>query len=737
MFGLGKLTLPPTTYRQHDATDCGATCLRMVAKHHGRAVSRSRVRALCEVGRLGVSLHGLSKAAEVLGFRTVAARLPLSKLSEAPLPCIAFWRQEHFVVVFDCDERRVQVADPAHGMLSYSHEEFSKHWGVRTDTSMPSGIALLLEPTPALFTDDATDDEHPASALRQLYAYLRPYRKHLLQIAIGLVFASMVGLIFPFLTQAIVDIGIGFQDRNFVHLILAAQLTLYLGRSTVELIRGRLLLHIGARINISLLSDFLAKLMRLPVPFFETRQIGTFMQRIADHQRIERFLTASTLDVLFSTTYLLIFGGILALYDLRLVAVFFGGAALAGGFIAVTAKRRRDLDFRRFNELARTQGTMIQLLTGIAEIKLTGAEIRKRWEWEQIQARLFRINLASLSVEQYQEFGVGFLTEAKDIVITVMTAHAVIEGRMTIGMMLAVQYMVGQMNMPLRQIIGFSRTAQDARMALERLAEIHEAEDEEPATRDALPALPARNDISLRGLCFAYPGQHNSQVLSDLDLEIPEGKVTAIVGASGSGKTTLLKLLLKFYEPTSGDVASGGVSLRHLSSRDWRRRCGAVLQDGYLFSDTIARNVALVDEDIDPERLLEALELAAIREFVEQLPLGWNTQVGPDGQNLSQGQRQRLLIARAIYHRPEFLFFDEATSALDATNERRIMENLESVFQGRTVVVIAHRLSTVQAADQIAVLDHGRIVERGDHESLCAARGPYFQLVRNQLELGS
>jgi ATP-binding cassette, subfamily B, bacterial len=734
---------PRPAYLQHDSSDCGPTCLRTIAKYHGRTLTLGRLRELANVGRFGASILGLSEAAEAVGFRTLAARLPWTTLARASLPCVVHWKQLHFVVVYAVDRRGVLVADPSYGLVRYQVSEFLRHWlgpeqEVATRASrVPVGVALLLEPTPAFYEPDrASQRSESRTGIALLVGYLRPYRNLLRQLLLAMVFGSLAGLIFPFLTQAIVDVGIGQQNLGFIKIVVVAQLALFAGRATVDFIRGRILLYVGSRINITVLTDFIAKLMRLPARFFATRQLSDILQRLSEQTRLEKLLTSSTLEAIFSLTYLAVFGAVLAFYDLRLFTVFVAGAGAAVGWVLVFSRKRRELDFRKFGELKEDQGAVLQILSGMEEIKLNGCERAKRWDWQRIQARLFHINAGGLAVEQYQELGVALISQLKDLLITVFAAQAVVGGRMTLGMMMAVQYVIGQMNVPLRQLITFMRSLQDARIALERMGEIQAYEEE---SRDgAFSAVtPPAGSIRLEALAFRYPGAHMPDVLCGLDLEIPEGKVTAIVGPSGSGKTTLLRLLLRLQDPTSGRIRVGDSDLASHDPREWRLRCGVVMQNGYLFADTIARNIALRDDDIDHQRLVRAADLANIRSYVESLPLGWSSKIGAGGDGLSQGQKQRLLIARALYGDPRYLFFDEATSALDAENERTIIENLERFFAGRTVVVIAHRLSTVRRADQIVVLDRGRIVERGPHDELAARRGIYFKLVKNQLELGA
>lgn len=719
-------------YRQLDRMDCGAACLRMVAKHYGRHFSVQSLRARTRIGKEGVSLLGMSRAAEDIGFRTRAVRLPLERLSEGvPLPFIAHWKQNHFVVVYAVVKGKVYIADPATGKETLQEDEFKAGWARGQVGGSPAGIALLLEPTPAFYERDQESSE---LNLRYLWHYLRGNGKYVFQVLLGLAVGSLLQLILPFLTQVVVDYGIANRDIGFIYLILAAQLALFTGRTAVNFIRDRILFHVGQRINIALISDFISKLLRLPISFFETRTVGDILQRVQDHQRVEQFLTVATLSAAFSMFSLVVFGVVLAIYDFIIFAIFTTGTVVYILYVNVFMPRRRELDQQRFQHTAENQSVLIELLNGMQEIKLANAEQQRRWVWEGVQVQLFRVGLRSLNLQQSQEGGASFINETKNIVITFWAAKLVIDGSLTLGMLLAVQYIVGQLNGPVTQLVSFIRTTQDARMSLERLGEVHAAPNEEDPER-VLAAQPS-GGLWLTGVSFRYPGANEALVLSDLDMEVPEGKVTAVVGVSGSGKTTLLKLLLKFYAPTEGSIRLGGTDLATLSTPEWRARCGVVLQEGYIFADTVAQNVALSSEVVDEERLVEAVRLACIRDFIESLPLAYNTRVGKDGVGLSKGQQQRLLIARAIYKDPKYLFFDEATSALDANNERAIMDNLKRFYAGRTVLIIAHRLSTVRDSDQIVVVDEGRIVECGTHPDLVAQRGSYFMLVKNQLELG-
>lgn len=721
-------------FHQHDAMDCGPTCLKMIAQYHGRTFSLEKLRELCRISKEGVSMLGISMAAESLGFKTLGVHINFHQLKdEVPMPCIVHWKQNHFVVVYRIKRGKVYVADPAHGLIKYDRKEFLSCWISTRNDDRPEGIALLLEPQPDFFKSDGeTLDKTKFSFVLQ---YLKPYRKLVFQLLLGMLLGTLLQLIFPFLTQGIVDYGIGTNNLNFVTTILIAQLTLYAAQTSVDFLRSWILLHISTRINISIISDFLIKLMKLPIGFFDTKMIGDLLQRIGDHHRIESFLTSSTLNTIFSFISLIVFICVLAFYNLKILMIFLIASAIYVLWIMLFLKKRKEIDYKRFNQASAEHSNLIQLINGMQEIKLNNCEKQKRWEWENIQAKLFKVSIKGLALSQYQQSGAFFINETKNILVSFISARAVIEGDMSLGMMMAVQYIIGQLNAPIGQMIGFIQSAQDAKISLERLGEIHNKKDETQNESVSIFKLPDDKTISIDNLSFGYDSI-NELVLKDINLKISEGKVTALVGMSGSGKTTLIKLLLGFYPPTDGTIKIGDVDINNIEPSVWREKCGTVMQDGFIFSDTIARNIALNDENIDEGRLLYAARIANIMDMINAQPLGFNTKIGQEGKGISQGQRQRILIARAVYKNPEYIFLDEATNSLDANNESIIMRNLQEFFRGKTVVVVAHRLSTVKNADNIVVLNNGDIVESGTHDELVKKHGRYYNLIKNQLELG-
>ena len=767
--------------------DCGPTCVKMIAKHYGKSYELEFLRNQSYLTREGVSLLGISECAEKIGFRSLAVKVPIQKLiEEAPLPCILHWNQNHFVVLYSIknyglrimnskssiENSTFYIADPGHGLLKLSKQQFEKSW-LQNSTE---GIALLLETTPEFYKPKSTDSYQHSNSKSQkgfsfLIQYLKPFKKYIVQLFLSMLIGSGLTLIFPFLTQALVDNGIAQKNVSFVVMILISQVVLFFSSMFVELIRGWLLLHINSRINILLISDFLMKLMRLPLSYFDSKLVGDIQQRVGDHSRIQSFLTGSALSTLFSMINLVVFTFVLGFYSIKILGVFFLFSVMGIIWIVLFLRRRKQLDYVRFQQMSDNQNVMFEMITGMQEIKLNNCETKKRWSWENVQAKIFTLNIKSLTLGQTQQVGSMFFNQLKNIFISYLSAREVMNGNMTMGMMMSVSYIIGQLNAPIENILGFIQSAQDAKISLDRLSEIHSKDDEdvnavnyelrikddelgivddklgiendglgiedEKRKFKILPIAIGTKSIILKGVSYQYQGPNSPYALKNIDLEIPQGKVTAIVGASGSGKTTLLKLLLQFYEPTQGAIMVGDTDLKVIHPRSWRSKCGTVMQEGYVFSDTIANNISVSDERVDHQRLHHAVEVANIKEFIQELPLGFNTKIGASGNGVSTGQKQRMLIARAVYKNPDYLFFDEATSALDANNEKVIIENLQCFYENKTVLIVAHRLSTVKNADQIVVLEHGEVAEIGTHQELVDKKGMYYELIKNQLELGN
>jgi ATP-binding cassette subfamily B protein len=723
-------------YRQLNEMDCGPTCLRMVAKHYGKHYTVDNLRQQTGFSKAGVSLLGISETAEKIGFRTRGVQINFEKLVTAPLPAILHWNHSHFVVLVSLTKRKARVADPARGMITYSREEFLQYWISKRDEDIGlMGTVLLMEPTPDFYRVEG--DKERKLDWTVVSSYLTKSRWQLTLVFISLLVGSAIQLVFPFLTRTMVDTGINTRNLQYITIVLFAQLTLTLSTTIISFIRSRLQVRISNTINISILSDFWIKLTRLPVSYFDLHQTGDIMQRLGDNRHIQSFLTGQTLSILFAFFNFVLYSIILVTYSTKLFLILVVGNLVYFGWIRLFMTIRRKLNYESFYISAKENNATLQLIQGMQEIRLNNAERAKRWEWENIQAHVFKLGYKSLNYGQIQSTGALFINQSKDILISFIVAKLVVEGELTFGTMLAVQYIIGQVSGPISQFIGLSQSIQDAKISLERLNEIYELDDEEPLGTNLLTQLPEQKDIFFKGLTFAYPGAGNDPVLKNIKLEIPDGKVTAIVGVSGSGKTTLLKLLLKIYDQYDGDLRIGNTNFKYISPSYWRSQCGAVLQDGFIFDDTLARNIAVGDEYIDHDHLIHSCKMANIMSFIETLPNGFYTRLGGSGVGISQGQKQRILIARAIYKNPQYLFFDEATNSLDANNEREIVEKLEEFYKGRTVVVVAHRLSTVKNADKIVVLNEGEIAEEGKHAELIALKGRYYELVKNQLELGN
>ncbi|MEW7278625.1 peptidase domain-containing ABC transporter [Aquimarina sp. 2201CG1-2-11] len=728
---------------QKDQMDCGPACLVMVASIYGKKYPLDYIRDLSYITREGVSLLGIKEAATRIGFDAFAAKLTSQDLIEKRYKSlIIHWNQNHFVVLCGVKknlfkgEYMFKIADPTHGVISLTQEEFEKGW-------LPDeqeGIVLFLEPTEEFYK--LAPQKQNKTSIKYLLNYLTAYKKQLVQMFALLLVGSGITLIFPFLTQHLIDKGVNAKDLNIIGLVLVAQLVLFLGSITIEIVRNWLVLYVGTKMSISIISDFLKKILQLPIKFFDTKMMGDFQQRIQDNERIEKFLTSESLITFFSMITFLVFFGVLLYYDYKILLVYITLTAVAILWSLFWLKKRKYLDYFRFQQRSDNQDSIYEILNGVTEMKLNQFESFKRKKWEEIQKKLFKVNIRILKLDQLQLSGFQFLNQVKNIIVTFMAANYVVHGQMTIGELLSVSYIIGEMNSPIYQLVNFFRSLQDAKLSIERLNEVQNHPKEEVTDLlkisdiDNILINNAKKDIVLSNVDFQYEGPKSPFVLQNINFSILNGKTTAIVGASGSGKTTLMKLLLKFYEPIRGDIQIHNTNLSDVSANSWRGNCGVVMQDGYIFSETLERNIAMGDEEIDSEKLAHAIRVANIGDFVESLPLKLKTKIGAAGNGISGGQKQRILIARAVYKNPSYIFFDEATSALDAENEKIIHDNLQSFFKGKTVLIIAHRLSTVKNADQIIVLRNGRIVEQGNHQQLVENQSDYFSLVKNQLELG-
>lgn len=723
-------------YPQRDMMDCGAACLQSICNYYNKDVDLQVIRELCHITRNGVSMLGIADAAEALGFKTIGVKLNLEQLTnDVHLPCIIHWSQQHFVVVISVTRHRVTIMDPAAGILKYNITDFINSWlHLKEKGSNDNlGAALLLTPSPAFYNKNFK--KTASLNFSNFIKLLSPFKSKTWKIILCMLLGCIFSLIFPFLTQQIVDVGISNSDLSFIFLILLAELALLIGQIINNIIRSRLMLTITSGVSVGLISNFLGKLMKLPINFFDTKHIGDILQRIKDFNRIESFLTSTLLSLLLATIVFFVYGVMILSYSMKILFIFIIGSILYVTWMSIFLKKRRKLDYMQFQYLSSNQSTMIQLVNGMQDIKLNSCERSKRWEWERLQNQIIKIKRYGLNLTNIQTAGSSMIDQAKNLIIVFFAAEGVISGYLSIGELVAIQYIIGQLNAPLHQFVSSMQEFQNAKISMERMQEIETITEEEKLFNHVDNPKLDDCDIYFKNVTFHYDGPRSPKVLDNICFKIENKKVTAIVGMSGCGKTTILKILLSFFSPTNGHILLGDIPLNNISPKEWRSKCGVVMQDGFIFSDTIERNIALSDGDINYDRIISAAKTANIHDYIMSLPMKYNTRIGSEGQGLSSGQKQRLLIARAIYKNPAYIVFDEATNALDAKNERAIVENLNEFYKGRTVIVVAHRLSTVKNADQIIVIDGGKVVEIGNHTSLIERKGAYYNLVRNQLEL--
>lgn len=713
---------------QLDTMDCGPACLKIISKYYGKFYSLQFLRDVCGVSREGVSFQDISYGAEKIGLRTLGIRASIDDLyKKVKFPCIIHWQDNHFIVVYKVKGSNVYVSDPAKDLLVYSLQEFVNGW---YDEEENNGAVLLVEPSPDFRSQG--DHVRGKQSLEKILKYFIPYKSGFVTLfSVMLVVTILQGML-PFISKAVIDVGIHSQDIGFINLMLLANITIIASVTLSNAVRDWLLLHITSRVNIALISDYLIKLMRLPVAFFENKMIGDILQRAQDHERIRAFIMNNSLNLIFSTLTFVVFSVILMFYNPVIFAIFIIAGLMYVGWVLGFLSIRKRMDWEYFDLVSRNQSYWVETVKSIQDVKINNYEQPRRWKWEKIQAKLYRLNTRVLTVTNTQQLGGQFILSIQNLAITFFCAKAVIRGEITFGVMISTQFIIGMLSAPLSQFINFIISAQYAKISFLRLNEIHEMQDEEEIAMTANTPMPADGKLSLQNVYFQY-SPHADYVLKQIYLNIPEGKITALVGGSGSGKSTLLKILLRLYQPSVGDVLLGDTNIRNISMRDWRDQCGVVMQDGCVFNDTILNNVALDDEHLDYIRLEEALETANILSEIKQMPQGYHTKIGEEGRGLSGGQKQRILIARALYKNPRYLFLDEATNALDAINEAKIVKALNKAFRKRTVIVVAHRLSTVRHAHQIVVLKKGVITEIGNHESLMGHQGDYFELVNNQM----
>ncbi len=723
--------------RQMDMMDCGPSCLKMIAKYHGKYYSLQNMRDKCGITREGVSFLDLSHAAESIGLRSLSLKCTVEDLLlKIPLPVIVHWDNSHYVVVYNTNPRRgnIYVSDPAKGLIKYKKNEFSKKWIKNTERN--KGVLMALEPQANFYQRQGEERIERKKNFENFLAYFRPYKKSFINLFVVMLIVTALQGLLPFISKAVIDVGIQTHDVDFITIVLIANIAIYVSILLSNMARDWILLHITARVNIALISDYLIKLMLLPITFFENKMTGDILQRAQDHERIRSFIMNNSISMIFSSLTFIVFGITLLVYNTIIFYIFLSGSVLYVLWVMGFMRLRKKLDWEYFDLVSRNQSYWVETISGIQDIKINNYEKPKRWKWEDIQARLYKVNVRSLNINNLQNSGAQFIDNVKNLGITFYCAMAVIKGEMTFGVMISTQFIIGMLNGPVVQFIQFLLSYQLAKISFLRLNEIHQLKDEHEDVGTNPIDLPENKNLIIKNVSFQYTPTAQV-VLKNIHLLIPERKVTAIVGDSGSGKSTLLKLILRLYKPSFGEILIGNMNVNNISLKQWRDKCGAVMQDGKIFNDTILNNIVLDDDKVDYEKLKKALDTANIAAEIEKLPLGYQTKMGEQGRGLSGGQKQRILIARALYKDPDYLFFDEATNSLDTLNEQKIVTALDNVFKDKTVVVVAHRLSTIRKAHQIVVMQDGLVVEIGNHDTLMQKAGRYYQLVQSQLDLAN
>ena len=725
----------PSPIRQLDAMDCGPACLAYISKIYDKKYSLQYLREICYISKRGVTLLGILEAGKAIGFEVFSTKVDLDTIiNKVKLyPCIIHWEQNHFVVLNKIVKTKKSklyfyLMDPRSGFIKLNEKQFRNGWLGNND----KGIVAFFEPKDE-FLNISIEKQKKINYEELLYS-LHPYKKKFV-LLIFLVFASsLITLVFPFFTKELIDNGISQKNLNLISLILLAQLSLFLGSMIINVIRNWLTLYIGTYVSINLISDFITKLVKLPMKNFDNHMIGDLNQRIIDNERIERLITSESITTFFSIFSFLVFFVVLAYFNIITLVIYFALTLIGLLWSIYWINKKKILDFYEFQLKSKNQESIFEIFSGIRDIKLFQLENFKLTKWQSVQNELLSLNIKILKIDQIQTFGYQFINQLKNIIVTYFVAILVLKGKMSLGTLLSISYIIGEMNSPIAQLVSFIKKLQEAKLSFTRLSEIS---TQLPEENNFNKQLNTKNNegIVINNLSFSYENIQSSIVLNNINITIPNSKVTAIVGHSGSGKTTLMKILLRFYEPTKGNIYFNGDDILTISPNDLRKHIGTVLQDGFIFSETIERNVVTNSEEADLEKLNNALKIACIFDFVNSLPQKHNTIIGSLGNNLSTGQKQRILIARAIYKNPNYLFLDEATSALDSKTEKIIHNNLIEFYKNKTVLIIAHRLSTVKNADNIIVLDSGKVVESGNHKELIEKKGAYYDLINNQLEL--